>query len=338
MEHHACRSRHLTLTRSGIRSVGILLEITANVGLQDHLIDVLIRGLLNTDPLRDLLDSFNSLSLDLSTGASTSLALPRLVLRDSLSSVPYTDTLARQQPHLNILDTHHSVTFNRCSATMIRKFWCRSCSCRVHVVLGGFVSRQATHGLPSLTALVYRGYGPGPTSVTLHPSRMMDTSERQPFVVGVVTVVMSSCRERVETRATFQHTLGRERVSRCSVVSRGSCTRVNVVVVTNSSASVASPHRLVHLLLHDLRLISNCLLIVLRAFTLSQIAQSPETDIPSPMFFGTRGLFSSRGRIEDCSFFQMMHGFPSASSSAVLSSPGSMIVTFLSCVTSPCII
>ena len=37
--------------------------------------------------------------------------------------------------------THHSVTFNRCSATMMRKFCCASCSCRVPVVLGGFVSR-----------------------------------------------------------------------------------------------------------------------------------------------------------------------------------------------------
>ena len=48
----------------------------------------------------------------------------------------------------------------------------------------------ANHGLPSLTALVYRGYGPGPTSVTLHPGKMMETSDRQPFVVGVVMVVM----------------------------------------------------------------------------------------------------------------------------------------------------
>ena len=47
-----------------------------------------------------------------------------------------------------------------------------------------------THGLPSLTALVYRGYGPGPANVTLHPGWMMDTSEL--FVVGVVMVVMSS--------------------------------------------------------------------------------------------------------------------------------------------------
>ena len=45
---------------------------------QDHLIDVHIRGLLNVDLLRDLLDRLNSLFLDLSTGASPSLALPRL--------------------------------------------------------------------------------------------------------------------------------------------------------------------------------------------------------------------------------------------------------------------
>ena len=62
-----------------------------------------------------------------------------------------------------------------------------------------------------------------------------------------------------------------------------------------------------------------------------------ETSVRSPMFFGTCGLISSRprGRIEDCSFFQMMHGFPSDLSPPVLSSPGSMIVTFLSS-TSPC--
>ena len=42
--------------------------------------------------------------------------------------------------------------------TVLRKFWCTSCSCRVPVVLGGFVSRWATHGFTSLTALVYRGY------------------------------------------------------------------------------------------------------------------------------------------------------------------------------------
>ena len=54
-------------------------------------------------------------------------------------------------------------------------------------------------------------------------------------------------------------TLGRERASRCSVDSRGSCTGALVVAVvaTNYSASVARPHRLVQLLLHDLRLIGN---------------------------------------------------------------------------------
>ena len=69
---------------------------------------------------------------------------------------------------------------------------------------------------------------------------MMETSERQTFVVGVVVVVTL-------TRATFQHTPS-----------------------ANSSASVASVHGLVHLLLQDLRLIGNCLHIVLRLFTLCQ--------------------------------------------------------------------
>ena len=41
----------------------------------------------------------------------------------------------------------------------------------------------------SLTALLYRGYRPGPTSVMPHPGRVVETSERQPCVVGVVVVV-----------------------------------------------------------------------------------------------------------------------------------------------------
>ena len=96
----------------------------------------------------------------------------------------------------------------------------------------------------------------------------METSERQPFVVGVVIVVMVVSES---SHAPPSNTLlGRERVSRFSVDSRGCCTRVLVVaVVTNSSASVAGRHRRVHLLLHDHRLIGNCLHIVLRVFTLS---------------------------------------------------------------------
>ena len=58
-----------------------------------------------------------------------------VVLRDSLSCVLHnTATQARQQPHLNNLETHRSVTFKCCSATRMRKFWCGSCSCRVPVV------------------------------------------------------------------------------------------------------------------------------------------------------------------------------------------------------------
>ena len=116
--------------------------------------------------------------------------------------------------------------------------------------------------------------------MTLHPSKMMESSERQPFVVGVVMVVISSwSRMNRYTCHLPTHILGRERVSRCSVDSRSCCTRaLVVVVVTNSSASVASPHRLVHVLLHDLRFIGNCLHIVLRVFMLSQLMQS----FPSP--------------------------------------------------------
>ena len=130
--------------------------------------------------------------------------------------------------------------------------------------------------------------------------------------------------------------LGRVRASRCSVDMSGSCTRVLVTVVeTNSSASVASPHRIVHLLFHDLRLIGNSLHVVLRVFTLSQLVVllsvtsgqlarlfvSSETCIRSPMFFGTCGLLSSRprGRLS----VGLVIGCPIP--------PGSMIVTFLLC-------
>ena len=41
---------------------------------------------------------------------------------------------------------------------LMRKFCCGSRSCPAAVVLGGSVSRQGTHGLPPLTALVHRGY------------------------------------------------------------------------------------------------------------------------------------------------------------------------------------
>ena len=49
----------------------------------------------------------------------------------------------------------------------------------------------------------------------------------------------------------------------------------------------------------------------LRPTSLADLFASSETCIQSPMFFGTCGLFSSRprGRIEDCSFFQMMYIF-----------------------------
>ena len=50
MEHHACRLRHLTPTRSA------LLGVIVNVGLQDYHIDVLIREFLDVDLLQDLLD------------------------------------------------------------------------------------------------------------------------------------------------------------------------------------------------------------------------------------------------------------------------------------------
>ena len=53
-----------------------------------------------------------------------------------------------------------------------------------HSQLSGLPTASST-----LTALVYRGYWLGPTSVMLHPGRVVETSERQPCVVGVVVVV-----------------------------------------------------------------------------------------------------------------------------------------------------
>ena len=79
-----------------------------------------------------------------------------------------------------------------------------------------------------------------------------------------------------------------------------------------------------------------------RPTSLASLFASSETCFRSPnksdwtrgpsMFFVACGLFFShrRGRVENCSFFQMIYSFPSDSSSAVLSSPGSMIITFLS--------
>ena len=138
MEDHAC---------SGIRSTGILLEGTANVGLQDHLIDVLIHELLNVDLLRDLLGHFNSLFLDLSTCASTSLALPRLGRPSRQSQLCFT-----QHGHTGSTATTPEQPGNTslCHVQMLLRYqdekvlvWIvfLSCSCRVPVVLGGFVSR-----------------------------------------------------------------------------------------------------------------------------------------------------------------------------------------------------
>ena len=71
--------------------------------------------------------------------------------------------------------------------------------------------------------------------------------------------------------------------------------------------------------------------------SLANLFASSATCIRSQTFFGTCGLFSShpRGRIENCSFFQMMCSF---SVGLVIGRPipGSMIVTFLSSATSPC--
>ena len=132
----------------------------------------------------------------------------------------------------------------------------------------------------------------------------------------------------------------RDACPRCSVDSRGGCTPVLVVAfATNSSASVASPHRLVHLLLHDLRLIGNCLHIALCVFTLPPQANFTCESLPvvQNLFLVTEQKFEHpRGRVESSFFYQVMYRFPSDSSSAVRSSPGSMVVPFLSSATSPC--
>ena len=160
-------------------------------------------------------------------------------LRDSLRCV--SATLARQQPHLNNLEPHRS-------AAMLTKFWYRTCSCGVWRL---FRVAWATHGLPSFD-------GAGVTWVLTRthqrdaPSRQDDGDIRAPTLLWLVLLC---CRDREWCRwrrYPSTHSLGRERVSRCSVDSRRSCTRVLVVVpATNSSASVANPHRLVHVLLHD---------------------------------------------------------------------------------------
>ena len=67
--------------------------------------------------------------------------------------------------------------------TVLRKFWCRSCCCRVVVVLGGFVSRWATHGFPSLTALVVPWVLAG-THQRDAPSRQDDGVIRAPTLCG----------------------------------------------------------------------------------------------------------------------------------------------------------
>ena len=149
VERRACWLRHLTPTRSA------LLGVIVNVGLQDHLNDVLTHELVNVDLLRDLLGHFNSLFLDLSAGTSMSLALPRFARPSRQSQLCFIhgdtgSTATLEQPGNTSLCHVH-----RGSATMMRKFWCGSCSCRVPVVLGGSVSRL---GYPRPPALVYRGY------------------------------------------------------------------------------------------------------------------------------------------------------------------------------------
>ena len=102
---------------------------------------VLLRNLLR-DLLRDFL-------LDFSWGVNVSgSAAARSSAFATVSAVSHTTTPARQQPHLNNLEPHRS-------ATMLRTFLCRPCSCGVWRLC-------ESPGLPTaprlLVALVCRGY------------------------------------------------------------------------------------------------------------------------------------------------------------------------------------
>ena len=104
---------------------------------------VLIHELLNVDLLRDLLGQLQQ-SVPGSeywyVNVSGSAARSSFA---TVSAVFHTQPhWLDNKPHLNNLKTHRSVTFGHCSATMMRKFWCGSCSCRAPVVLDGFVSRM----------------------------------------------------------------------------------------------------------------------------------------------------------------------------------------------------
>ena len=147
--------------------------------------------------------------------------------------------------------------------------------------------------------------------------------------------------------------LGRERVSHCSVDSRGSCTRVLVVVATNSSASVASPHRLLHLLP---RPSTHRQLSAHRPARLHAVSARVVLSVTSGQLHlrisSRRPKFVSGHRCSSARAASSPHVHAvgsktapssrsctvllSVSSSAVLLSPCSMIVTFLSSATSPC--
>ena len=143
----------------------------------------------------------------------------------------------------------------------------------------------------------------------------------------------------VVTRATFQHPLSRERVSRCSVDLRGGCTRVLVVVVATSSSS-CPPARLHAVSTRVILSVTSGQLhlrISSRRPKLVINQRANLVELADHRCSSARAASSSHtDAVESCSFFQMMYSIPSDSSSAVLSSPGSMIVTFLSTTTSPC--
>ena len=141
------------------------------------------------------------------------------------------------------------------------------------MVFGGFVSRLSYPRPP-----VFDGAGVPWLLTGKHqrdaPSKQDDGDIRAPTLSGWCC----HCRHVVVSwviRYMCYLPTSLSALNACRVVRS---TREVVALVYSSSpssrptpqASVASPHRLVHLLLHNLRLIGNCLHIVLHVFTLSQ--------------------------------------------------------------------
>ena len=183
VEDHACRLRHLTPTRSAghhrqRRSPGSSHRRPHPWASQRRFPAGSPWPLQQSVPGSE----FRCLNVSGSAAVRSSFA--------TISAVFQPHRLARQQPHLNNL-----ATFNWGSATMMRKFWGGSCSCRVPVVLGGFVRRLGYPRPP-----VFDGAGEPWVLIGTHqrdaPSRQDDGDVRSPTLRGWCChgrhVVMSS--------------------------------------------------------------------------------------------------------------------------------------------------